>query len=126
MLISSSGSRMGAPAGGVEPGERAAHVGKRLFHSWQWIIGVDLVLQVDVAPIPDGLELLKDRGDRDDTLAHDALTRGRRRIAQVLDVRSEEHTSELQSLAYLVCRLLLEKKKQARPSPEGRPLIAAP
>src|SRR2546425_2179873 len=27
------------------------------------------------------------------------------------DVRSEEHTSELQSLAYLVCRLLLEKKK---------------
>src|SRR5205823_12310231 len=28
------------------------------------------------------------------------------------DVRSEEHTSELQSLAYLVCRLLLEKKKK--------------
>src|SRR5687767_15632555 len=28
-----------------------------------------------------------------------------------LVVRSEEHTSELQSLAYLVCRLLLEKKK---------------
>src|SRR2546425_3339092 len=28
-------------------------------------------------------------------------------------LRSEEHTSELQSLAYLVCRLLLEKKKSA-------------
>src|SRR2546425_3026677 len=28
--------------------------------------------------------------------------------------RSEEHTSELQSLAYLVCRLLLEKKKITR------------
>src|SRR2546423_2569859 len=28
--------------------------------------------------------------------------------------RSEEHTSELQSLAYLVCRLLLEKKKTDR------------
>src|SRR5205823_12873033 len=28
----------------------------------------------------------------------------------LLAVRSEEHTSELQSLAYLVCRLLLEKK----------------
>src|SRR5205823_13252569 len=28
-------------------------------------------------------------------------------------VRSEEHTSELQSLAYLVCRLLLDKKKPA-------------
>src|SRR5258705_6125387 len=33
---------------------------------------------------------------------------------RVLDrpVRSEEHTSELQSLRHLVCRLLLEKKKQ--------------
>src|SRR2546425_8824613 len=29
-------------------------------------------------------------------------------------LRSEEHTSELQSLAYLVCRLLLEKKKKKR------------
>src|SRR2546423_6911782 len=33
------------------------------------------------------------------------------------DKRSEEHTSELQSLAYLVCRLLLEKKKKFKPSP---------
>src|SRR2546425_10917331 len=32
--------------------------------------------------------------------------------ALTLPVRSEEHTSELQSLAYLVCRLLLEKKKK--------------
>src|SRR5438045_5464921 len=29
--------------------------------------------------------------------------------------RSEEHTSELQSLRHLVCRLLLEKKKKRRP-----------
>src|SRR5687767_15248821 len=42
--------------------------------------------------------------------------RGRARGQRALDasaqlrVRSEEHTSELQSLAYLVCRLLLEKK----------------
>src|SRR3712207_7312265 len=35
---------------------------------------------------------------------------GRRRDRQIL--RSEEHTSELQSRQYLVCRLLLEKKKQ--------------
>src|SRR5205823_14915788 len=33
--------------------------------------------------------------------------------AQESTARSEEHTSELQSLAYLVCRLLLEKKKKA-------------
>src|SRR2546425_6225480 len=32
----------------------------------------------------------------------------------VVHGRSEEHTSELQSLAYLVCRLLLEKKKATR------------
>src|SRR3989441_5009078 len=30
------------------------------------------------------------------------------------NLRSEEHTSELQSLAYLVCRLLLEKKKKLK------------
>src|SRR2546425_6756371 len=33
-------------------------------------------------------------------------------IFSVVGERSEEHTSELQSLAYLVCRLLLEKKKR--------------
>src|SRR2546425_4177610 len=32
-------------------------------------------------------------------------------------MRSEEHTSELQSLAYLVCRLLLEKKKKPTTRP---------
>src|SRR2546425_3354087 len=35
-----------------------------------------------------------------------------RSSADWLQARSEEHTSELQSLAYLVCRLLLEKKKK--------------
>src|SRR2546425_9154118 len=42
--------------------------------------------------------------------------RGIETITYVLhgSVRSEEHTSELQSLAYLVCRLLLEKKKNIR------------
>src|SRR3712207_7222385 len=37
--------------------------------------------------------------------------------------RSEEHTSELQSRQYLVCRLLLEKKKHT--SPPSRPQAAA-
>src|SRR3712207_7417687 len=36
--------------------------------------------------------------------------------AVVVLVRSEEHTSELQSRQYLVCRLLLEKKKYMNPS----------
>src|SRR5947209_15707655 len=35
-------------------------------------------------------------------------------VEQVLRVRSEEHTSELQSRQYLVCRLLLEKKKKKK------------
>src|SRR3712207_7618494 len=35
--------------------------------------------------------------------------------------RSEEHTSELQSRQYLVCRLLLEKKKKPRVSPISHP-----
>src|SRR3989441_13315825 len=34
------------------------------------------------------------------------------RVSVAIVARSEEHTSELQSLAYLVCRLLLEKKKK--------------
>src|SRR2546425_2571896 len=37
---------------------------------------------------------------------------GRTRARAGCRARSEEHTSELQSLAYLVCRLLLEKKKK--------------
>src|SRR5256714_14360322 len=35
-------------------------------------------------------------------------------VTNLLTVRSEEHTSELQSLAYLVCRLLLEKKNKTK------------
>src|SRR3712207_8731539 len=59
---------------------------------------------------------------------HDVLVHGRARVAaaevahelrQAAELlgrqvaRSEEHTSELQSRQYLVCRLLLEKKKQS-------------
>src|SRR3712207_7438685 len=39
---------------------------------------------------------------------------------RVPDLRSEEHTSELQSRQYLVCRLLLEKKKRRHSSCEPR------
>src|SRR5258705_5681762 len=42
----------------------------------------------------------------------DLGTRGQVAMDNVLEVRSEEHTSELQSLRHLVCRLLLEKKKR--------------
>src|SRR3989441_13366348 len=49
-----------------------------------------------------------------DAAAWESLVPLRRRARDALEdarERSEEHTSELQSLAYLVCRLLLEKKK---------------
>src|SRR3712207_7023883 len=38
-----------------------------------------------------------------------------RRLSPDMVLRSEEHTSELQSRQYLVCRLLLEKKNKAAP-----------
>src|SRR3989441_4633655 len=56
------------------------------------------------------------QGDRDSDTAVDgdcARTHGGGGAGErTHGIRSEEHTSELQSLAYLVCRLLLEKKKK--------------
>src|SRR5687767_15250336 len=65
------------------------------------------------------------------TAALSAVIRGYTREAGVRNLereigalcrRSEEHTSELQSLAYLVCRLLLEKKKHKQKKAEIRRL----
>src|SRR3712207_6294591 len=59
-------------------------------------------------------ELAPNRLDRVAGTGVVARIRGRERGAPVVAVRgdrSEEHTSELQSRQYLVCRLLLEKKK---------------
>src|SRR5258707_8551449 len=44
--------------------------------------------------------------------------RRRQRAATLAKSRSEEHTSELQSRQYLVCRLLLEKKKKIALHPD--------
>src|SRR3712207_4669725 len=47
-----------------------------------------------------------------DARVHDPVSARREPAARAVDAcRSEEHTSELQSRQYLVCRLLLEKKK---------------
>src|SRR4029078_13747704 len=46
---------------------------------------------------------------------HQGATNGDHQVKQP-KTRSEEHTSELQSLAYLVCRLLLDKKHNAADS----------
>src|ERR1035441_8462791 len=55
------------------------------------------------------------RGPDDATIGHSALSDNMRKaksnhVPRQKKARSEEHTSELQSLRHLVCRLLLEKK----------------
>src|SRR2546425_7475738 len=59
--------------------------------------------RLDAAQHQPGVERRQDRPHR---VLHELDPLG------VVVTRSEEHTSELQSLAYLVCRLLLEKKKK--------------
>src|SRR3712207_8510091 len=62
--------------------------------------------KADFAFILHSIYHLKDNGTMAIVLPHGVLFRG---AAE----RSEEHTSELQSRQYLVCRLLLEKKKKS-------------
>src|SRR3712207_7957398 len=55
--------------------------------------------------------------DHDDRLERARLVEERLQcLRQPVLARSEEHTSELQSRPYLVCRLLLEKQKPSSPS----------
>src|SRR3712207_6999189 len=69
-----------------------------------------LTIQFDPAVTDyDALVRLLDEETKDLAPRH---TLGRRWRVPVVYGRSEEHTSELQSRQYLVCRLLLEKKKQ--------------
>src|SRR3712207_8704979 len=74
----------------------------------------------DALPILQVVPRLAHREDRERPEVRRLVPRGERALADdVADrvhrpgdvVRSEEHTSELQSRQYLVCRLLLEKKK---------------
>src|SRR3712207_6899797 len=64
-----------------------------------------------------GFEAVAGDFERPDTLgaALEGVERALLLTPPTPDTRSEEHTSELQSRQYLVCRLLLEKKKDALP-----------
>src|SRR3989441_7757309 len=77
-------------------------------------LGIDReALAEDEAHALGGAAQLRDQRPR--LLGVDVVGRERRDAAPVVEPRgerSEEHTSELQSLAYLVCRLLLEKKNK--------------
>src|SRR2546425_8836508 len=68
-------------------------------------------------PPPRSLMMLENRTRLLLIVSQDVLDQARviaGRATTALKLRSEEHTSELQSLAYLVCRLLLEKKKKIK------------
>src|SRR5438046_6968373 len=66
-----------------------------------------------------GDEVIKQRAERIDIAAR--VHRAELRTARLFGRRSEEHTSELQSLTNLVCRLLLEKKQLCRTPASARP-----
>src|SRR2546425_7608354 len=107
--------RLGAHRADNEPdlgsgfGGCAPNAGQRRFdrlrQRQRWTMQERRIAHLDVANILRGLI--------DDEFVGHALQRGRglQHGQRDLVFRSEEHTSELQSLAYLVCRLLLEKKK---------------
>src|SRR3712207_7226359 len=66
-----------------------------------------------VAPVGRGLRVaLLPAGERVHHLVTVVVRQAVEQDVEELPVRSEEHTSELQSRQYLVCRLLLEKKKK--------------
>src|SRR5688572_32760852 len=77
--------------------------------------------------VPSLLRLLVEIGIGEEAEAHDpggiAVERADRDVLSArADLRSEEHTSELQSQSNLVCRLLLEKKKKTNKHPEQIPV----
>src|SRR3712207_9011564 len=72
-------------------------------------IGVVDVLVNNAAILDEGQDPLTEDEERVTTLLDTNLTGAWRTVRAF---RSEEHTSELQSRQYLVCRLLLEKKKK--------------
>src|SRR5207247_5318502 len=71
--------------------------------------------QLDLLGQLDRLHLDRHNGDAElegQIKAMETAFRMQKRAMQTFDIRSEEHTSELQSRVDLVCRLLLEKKKK--------------
>src|SRR5256886_17579478 len=75
-----------------------------------------------------GVPVFNDKSERIGTVDDIVMAPDMARACAIIGVggflgvrRSEEHTSELQSQSNLVCRLLLEKKKQSHPRPSHHP-----
>src|SRR5258708_33763374 len=73
--------------------------------SWVFFFNDTATTEIYTLSLHDALPIYARAGHDLEVTAHDAVELHRLRI------RSEEHTSELQSPDHLVCRLLLEKKK---------------
>src|SRR5690625_3288473 len=78
-------------------------------HSPSWF---DDVWMTDATPVPCGAS--RETAKRSNLAGESRLRLLRQPFPVLLGLRSEEHTSELQSRGHLVCRLLLEKKEDDR------------
>src|SRR5690348_8574618 len=104
----------------LEPGHFRRFAGNRLSRCWRKALNSDLYKSVALERVP--MIQSPKLGDRimryelaeyEWTAIRPMLPNKPRGVPRVNDRRrSEEHTSELQSPVHLVCRLLLEKKKQ--------------
>src|SRR5690625_6475351 len=88
---------------------QAAYYGKK-------VIGYDIEQEL-LDELPQRWEWIRsgyqrDLGDDDEAYDAERFEQAIANISTTTQVRSEEHTSELQSRGHLVCRLLLEKKKR--------------
>src|SRR3712207_7763687 len=86
-----------------------------LFRSWRYTVKRNPRDQWIAIPIPDA-GVPRDVADAARRTARHNRSRKPKPDRRFFE-RSEEHTSELQSRQYLVCRLLLEKKNRTVPAP---------
>src|SRR3989441_8882219 len=94
----------------------ASSSGSRALAMARYALRVASRLRPAAAVYPTTVESVTQLGSPEESMSIPRILRRMSRIPQDPGDahRSEEHTSELQSLAYLVCRLLLEKKKLNR------------
>src|SRR3712207_9129220 len=95
----------------------------RLLYPWFFFFNDTATTEIYTLSLHDALPISRTPGrrrpvlpcrrpqDRLDGAREQGRRRGRPALRHRVSARSEEHTSELQSRQYLVCRLLLEKKQ---------------
>src|SRR5687767_6077875 len=84
------------------------------------VVALDIGVSDELIPLGRSVTVMRRKAQEVPAVEHgfasvNEFARPRDEFIEAWRSRSEEHTSELQSLAYLVCRLLLEKKKRTTP-----------